>query len=219
MRNYYREIAVILVLLISQSISGQTVNSTQSNDSVNNVLLHNFNKERIEVEIQRIADSTKKAQLEEQILALKASDYVKKEELQKQLYELSNKETIRLAVKKARIDSLRSTAKSFPVYGSFNDTLLFIYNKLGSFSAQERAEAITKRIKNISSNFRYKPDSLKIIEAETTLDLVFGETIIMSISENDAIWNNSSKLEYAKKCQLIISDSVLNYKSEILVMR
>ena len=36
----------------------------------------------------------------------------------------------------------------------------------------------------------------------------------MSISENDAIWNNSSKLEYAKKCQYIISASVLRYKSE-----
>ena len=160
MRKYYREIAVILVLLISQSISGQTVNSTQSNDSVNSVLLHNFNKERIEVEIQRIADSTKRAQLEKQILALKASDKLKKDELQKQLYEISNNEAIRLAEKKARIDSLRLTTKSFPVYGSLNDTLLFIYNKLGSFSAQERAEAITKRIKNISSNFRYKPDSL-----------------------------------------------------------
>jgi small-conductance mechanosensitive channel len=214
MRKYYREIAVILVLLISQSISGQTVNSTQSNDSVNSVLLQNFNKKIVEVEIQRIADSTKRAQLEKQILALKASDKLKKDELQKRLYEISNNEAIRLAEKKARIDSLRLTAKSFPVYGSLKDTLLFIYNKLGSFSAQERAEAITKRIKNISSKFRYKPDSLKIIEAETTIDLVFGETIIMSISENDAIWNNSSKLEYAKKCQLIISDSVLKYKSE-----
>lgn len=214
MRKYYREIAIILVLLISQSIYGQTVNSTQNNDSVNSDLLHNINKERIEVEIQRIADSTKREQLEKQILALKASDNLMKNKLQKRFYELSRKDSIRLAEKKARIDSLRSTAISFPVYGPLNDTLLFIYSKLGSFSAQERAEAISKRIKKVSSNLRFKPDSLKIVEAETTIDLVFGETIIMSISENDAIWNNSSKLEYAKKCHLIISNSMLSYKSE-----
>lgn len=214
MRKYYREIAIILVLLISQSIYGQTVNSTQTNDSVNSDLLHNINKERIEVEIQRIADSTKREQLEKQILALKASDNLMKNKLQKRFYELSRKDSIRLAEKKARIDSLRSTAISFPVYGPLNDTLLFIYSKLGSFSAQERAEAISKRIKKVSSNLRFKPDSLKIVEAETTIDLVFGETIIMSISENDAIWNNSSKLEYAKKCHLIISNSMLSYKSE-----
>jgi small-conductance mechanosensitive channel len=190
------------------------VNSTQNNDSVNSDLLHNINKERIEVEIQRIADSTKREQLEKQILALKASDNLMKNKLQKRFYELSRKDSIRLAEKKARIDSLRSTAISFPVYGPLNDTLLFIYSKLGSFSAQERAEAISKRIKKVSSNLRFKPDSLKIVEAETTIDLVFGETIIMSISENDAIWNNSSKLEYAKKCHLIISNSMLSYKSE-----
>ena len=214
MKKYYKEIAVILFLLISQSIYGQKVNSSHINDSVNNVLLHNFNKEKAVSEIQRVTDSTKRTELEKQILELKASENSKKDKLQKQLYELSKKDSIRLAEKKARIDSLRSTAISFPVYGPLNDTLLFIYNKLGSFSAQERAEAITKRIKNLTSNFRFKPDLLKITEAETTIDLVFGETIIMSISENDAIWNNSSKLKFAKKCHEIICDSVLKYKSE-----
>ena len=214
MKKYYKEIAVILFLLICQSIYGQKVKSSHINDSVNNVLLQNFNKEKAVSEIQRLADSTKRTELEKQILELKASENSKKGKLQKQLYELSNKDSIRLAEKKARIDSLRSTAISFPVYGPLNDTLLLIYNKLGSFSAQERADAITKRIKNLTSNFRFKPDSLKITEAETTIDLVFGESIIMSISENDAIWNNSSKSEFAKKCHDIICDSVQKYKSE-----
>jgi len=214
MRKFYKQIAIILVLLFSQSLYGQKKNSAHVNDSVNSALLQNFNKEKAVIELQRIADSTKRTELEKQILELKTTDNLKKNELQKQLLELSNKDVKRLAEKKARIDSLRSTAISFPVYGSLNDTLFSIYSKLGSFSSQERAEAITKRIKNLSSNLRFNPDSLKIVEAETTIDLAFGELIIMSISEDEAIWHNSTKLEFAKKCHDIICNSVLNYKSE-----
>ena len=215
MRKFHQQIAITLLLLISQSLYGQKIISTHVNDSVNSFLLQKIKNEKAKIETERIADSTNRTELEKQILDLKTTDKLKKDILQKQLLELNHKDAKRLAEKKARIDSLRSIVKSFPVYGPLNDTLLYIYSNLGSFSAQERAEAITQRIKKLSSNFHFIPDSLKIVEAETTIDLVFGETIIMSISENDYIWNNSTKLEFAKKCHDTICDSVLKYKSEI----
>jgi hypothetical protein len=42
---------------------------------------------------------------------------------------------------------------------------------------------------------------------------VNGENIIMSISENDALWNNISK-ELAKKYKALISAAIIKYKSE-----
>jgi small-conductance mechanosensitive channel len=152
--------------------------------------------------------------LEAQLSSLKTTDNLKKEELQKQLQDLNDKETKRLAQKKAQIDSLRVTATGFPVIAFFNDTLFTIYSKLGSFSAQDRAEAIGKRIRNLGKNFSFKPDSLIIGAVESTVDLVFGESIIMSISENDALWNNSSKIDLAKLYHDTISEAVLKYKSE-----
>ncbi|MDO9001279.1 MAG: mechanosensitive ion channel [Bacteroidota bacterium] len=184
------------------------------NDSINNSILANFNKKTAESERLRKEDSTKKAELESQLQSLKTTDNLKKEELQKQLEELNNRDSKRLSEKKARIDSLRITAKSFPVLGFFNDTLFSIYSKLGSFSASDRANAIESRVKKLKDLLNFKIDSIKIIETETTVDLMVGESIIMSVSENDAIWNNTAKLDLSKKYKSIIGESILKYKAE-----
>jgi hypothetical protein len=51
--------------------------------------------------------------------------------------------------KKAQIDLLRLTSKGYPVTGFFNDTFS-IYSKLGSFSAKDRADAIS--LKKLQTN-------------------------------------------------------------------
>ncbi len=211
----FRYFSFLLVFLFAtNTVFAQTDSLNNTNDSLNAVILRDYNEKLKAIEQQRVADSIKKADLEAQLNSLKTTDNLKKEELQKQLQDLNEKESIRLIQKKAQIDSLRSTAKGFPVIPFFNDTLFTIYSKLGSFSAKDRADAIAKRIKNLGKNFRFNPDSLVIEEAESTVDLIFGESIIMSISENDAIWNNLSKLELAKKYKQAVSDAVLNYRSE-----
>jgi small-conductance mechanosensitive channel len=206
-------ICLFLLLFATVSFSQQSI-LNKKNDSLNTSLIQSFNKKLTLVEGQRITDSIKRAELELQILSLKTSDNLKKEELQKQLQTLNDKESKRLAEKKAQIDSMRLTAKGYPVVGFFNDTLFKVYSKLGSFSAKDRADAITIRIENLSDNYNFKADSLKVAESETTVDLVYGESIIMSISENDALWNNSTKEELAKKYEILIGDAVNNYLKE-----
>lgn len=212
--------AGFVLLLVMQNAAAQTdsVNRiNKANDSLNAALLIDYNKKIQEIEKQRVADSVKKQELEAQLSSLKTTDNLKKEELQKQLQELNDKEARRIAQKKAQIDSLRQTAKGFPVTGFFNDTLFVIYSKLGSFSAGDRAEAISNRINKLADNYSFRPDSLKLVEAETTVDIVFKENIIMSVSENDALWNNTNKPGLAVKYKKIIGDAVLEYKSETSV--
>ncbi|MGL5112316.1 MAG: mechanosensitive ion channel family protein [Flavobacterium sp.] len=89
---------------------------------------------------------------------------------------------------KATADSLAIIPPSlgYPVV-PFKDTLFFIYNKIGSFSAEERAKVISKRIRQIASDPLFEADSLKIVPAEITLDIVYkADFIIMSISSIDA---------------------------------
>jgi hypothetical protein len=45
---------------------------------------------------------------------------------------------------------------------------------------------------------------------------VNGESIIMSISENDALWNNSTKQELAKT-ETLINTAIIKYKNETSV--
>ncbi|MBL7994376.1 mechanosensitive ion channel family protein, partial [bacterium] len=119
-----------------RSISAQEDSVSTKNDSLNAAILSDYNERLAEIERLRLADSIKKAELQAQLSLLKTTDNLKKEELQKQLQELTNKESRRLEQKKAQIDSLRHTAKSFPVVGFFDDTLFTIFSKLGSFSAK-----------------------------------------------------------------------------------
>ena len=117
---------------------GQRNNLAKQNDSLNSAILQNFNKKLNEIEQLRIADSITKVNLEKQIGSLQNTDNLKKEELQKQLEQLKHQEALRFEEKKRQIDSLRLTAKAYPVIGFFNDTLFFIYNESGSFSAGTR---------------------------------------------------------------------------------
>jgi len=215
MKKYFKEAAFIfLALFISQLLSANINSNVQPVDSLNALLLKEYKNKTLEIEQQGTTDSTKRVELERQILLLKSTDYLKKEELLKRLETLTNKESDRIANKKAKINELRLTAKSFPVIGFFNDTLFNIYSKLGSFSAHDRAEAISTRIKKLSDIYYFKSDSLKIIETETTEDLVFGESIILSVTENDALWNNTTKSELAAKYREIINSEVLKFYSE-----
>ena len=186
----------------------------KENDSINSAILQNFNKKLNEIEQQRISDSITRANLEKQIGSLQKTDNLKKEELQNQLEQLKNKEAQRFEEKKKQIDSLRLTAKAYPVIGFFKDTLFYIFNKSGSFSAEERAAAIQQRIKVLANNYRFKKDSIQLINNEGSTDLVDNDKIIMSISDNDAIWENTTRNNLAVRYQNIIHDEMIKYRKE-----
>ncbi|MDD2797103.1 MAG: mechanosensitive ion channel family protein [Bacteroidales bacterium] len=201
---------LIILFYVTTTLNAQS----QNGDSINSVILADYNKKIAEVNQQRMADSAKKAELLLKINALKTTDNLQKEELQKQITELAEKEKRRLVLKKIEIDSLRKFAKGYPVLGFFNDTIFFIYSKLGSFSAKERAKAIEERIHKLGKEFTFHSDSLQLIQSETTIDIGFNEYTLMSVTDNDAIWNNTTKNQLASHYRLLIGDEITRYKAE-----
>jgi hypothetical protein len=89
-----------LALLFSSMSFAQHDSINKKNDSVNTSIIQSFNKKLTLIEGQSITDSIKRAKLELQLLSLKTSDNRKKEDLQKQLQALNEKESNRLAEKK-----------------------------------------------------------------------------------------------------------------------
>ena len=216
---------ITILFLYAFTVLGQN-DSLIVKDSLNNYIkdsteayvLEEYNAKMDKIEKQRINDSIKKAELKAQIDALKTTDNLKKDELQKQLQELNNKEAQRIANKKAQIEEMRKSAKGFPVLGFFDDTLFTIYSKLGSFSVKDRAQAISKKIEALEDFYNFHPDSIHLVEDDGTIDIICDETIIMSVIENDALWNNNTKIETAVMYQNIITDAVINYNSETSVL-
>lgn len=214
MKNFKLFIVGIILLFSSSNLFAQRDSVRQQNDSLTNNVLNEYKRKIVLIEQQRIKDSIANSDLQNQLNSLKTSDFAKKEELQKKLQALNDSQAQRQNQKRIQIDSLRHTVKGFPVIGFFNDTLFLVYNRLGSFSAEERSTAITNRIHKLSENLSFKADSLKTSNAETTTDISFGETIIMSVSENDALWMNTTKDTLAIKYRQIIDDAISKYKAE-----
>jgi small-conductance mechanosensitive channel len=119
-----------------------------------------------------------------------------------------------LAKKKIEIDKLRASVKGYAVAGFFKDTLFVIYNKLGSFSAKDRAAAVSSRIEKLADDFTFNKDSLQVVPSETTTDIIYRDNIIASVSENDAIWENTTKGKLALRYKGTIEKAVLKYKDE-----
>ena len=204
------------MLMLSCSIAsyGQTDSMVQKNDSINNIALHEYNQILGEVEKLRVADSIKKAELESQLHKLKTTDNLQKVELQQQLKSIEENEKKRIEDKKAHIESLRNTAKGYPVIGSMKDTLFLIYSKIGASTPKERATNISRKIVKLYEDDFLKVDSILIVKSENTFDIVYGEIIIMSISENDAIWYGKSMPELAQSFKETIKNSIVEAKNE-----
>lgn len=205
--------AVAFLLFLGFVAVAQNDTVSIINDSLNVNLMEDFSRRIAEIEQQRKADSIRKADLEKQIISLTTTDNLKKEELQRQLEEIEKQQKRLEQEKRNRVDSLRATALGYPVTGAMNDTLFFIYSKIGAVTPYERAENISRKINKLYKNDFLKIDSIGIISTEYTLDITYGELIIMSISETDALWYNTSMENLAETFKIKISESIVEAKS------
>jgi len=210
-----KSVLIVLALLSFFNTSFAQIDSLQTtSDSTNIEALKYYNKKLAEIELQRKNDSIKRVALEIRLNSLKTTDNLQKENLLKALKAIEENEKARLSNKKARIDSLRNTAKGYPVIGALKDTLMFMYLKLGASSPKERATNISNKILNLYKDDFIKLDSIFVLKSENTYDIVYGEMIIMSISENDAIWYDTKALNLANEFKNKIIKSLLAAKKE-----
>lgn len=159
----------------------------------------------------RIADSLYKVQLEQELLNLKTTDNLKKQELLEELNTLKAAEDKKQEILKRQIDSLKQVNKGFAV-APFGDTIFTVYVKFGSLSAEDRAKLNIERIRNLADDYFFEQDSLKIGAGETHVEILYGETVILSISDRDALWMGMSRRELAALYRQRIIDSVLAHK-------
>ncbi|SCY96848.1 mechanosensitive ion channel family protein [Flavobacterium caeni] len=205
----------LLCFFLDAATFAQNKEIKSPSDSTNAVLLSDYKKAFDQAERQRMADSIKKSVLQEQLASKK--DAQAKEALVAQIDLLERQEKEARRLQKKNIDSLRFTAKKHPVLGFFNDTLFVIYNRLGSFSAADRAQAISKRIAALGDDFSFKSDSLAIADVESVTELSYGETILVSITEDDALWNDTTRPQLAAHYKKKIAAAVAEYRSETSV--
>ncbi|MCL6260202.1 mechanosensitive ion channel family protein [Aquiflexum sp. TKW24L] len=120
-------------------------------------------------------------------------------------------------------EGLRKGIQGFPVLGIMNDTIFYVYIKMGTSTPSERAKHITEKIRRLYEDPNFSVDSLTIVESEYTVDLVYRDIIVTSVSPPDAAIYDLSLYEIAEEAKRRISQSIKNgieeYKLSKLLFR
>lgn len=162
---------------------------------------------------ERAADSLKRKSLEQKVAHLSSDESIKRADLIHQLDSIKSGDSIKMVHQKQQVDSLRAFVKGFAVR-LLNDTLFMIYAHQGSFTAQERASAVETRINKLANNQLFTAGKLKNVFTEQTVDLVYGDQLILSLSTIDAIWQHTTKQRLADDLRKRIINGIRHYHEE-----
>lgn len=103
--------------------------------------------------------------------------------------------------------------KSYPV-ALFADTLFFIDTRQASMSAEERAKNITARLEKVFDDDFHSISNITTSPNGSYVDIVCGEIIIMSVSENDALRKSITTQELADEYIKLMNEAFERAKKD-----
>ena len=165
------------------------------------------------VEEKRRQDSIRMQELELQLQEMKLNEIMLRTELNDALNMHITTDSLKREEQRRSIDSLRTLTPGVPLIID-DDTLLTFYAKRGGVSAYDRAENAVNMILKIGKDLSLKTDSVHIFNSEYQTDIMYGEKVILSVTDQDALWLNTEREELAKKYQSAVNDKIVSLKKE-----
>lgn len=171
-----------------------------------------FCQEDVEIEPLSAIDSLRAlndsivTELRNQVQELKLQGIMMREQL-----ELTGKsaqeDSLRQAERKARVDSLRNVTPGAPLVID-KDTLLIIYARKGGMLPEVRVASARSKIYEVGKRLSMFTDSIYVFDSEVSSDVMAGESVVLSVTDLDALWNNVGRVELAEKYREVISKKV-----------
>ncbi len=161
---------------------------------------------------QEKSDSIKVIELMLQLEEMKLNEIVLKSKLEENTQN-QVQDSLKRAAQIHRIDSLRAVTPGVPVVVE-EDTLFKIYAARGGHSAVDRAETTTETILKIGKGGSLRRDSVYLLDNDTYIDIMYGDKVIISVTENDALWHSTTPLVLAETWMPIIDDKITLLKAE-----
>ena len=121
--------------------------------------------------------------------------------------EAARDDSLRLVRRKERIDSLRNITPGAPLIID-GDTLLVLYTRRGGILPEARVEDIREKIMEEGTRVTLFVDSIYIFDGEFTTDIMIGEELVMSVTDNDGLWQNKTRQELAAEYRTIIEAKI-----------
>lgn len=139
-------------------------------------------------------------------------------EIEQMRLQMAATDSVKLKQQRLRIDSLRKLTKGVPVVAD-GDTLFYLYAKRGGYTPQQRAQMTGAAIEELGKRFNLKPDSVTIDHSDIVSDLMYGNKVLLSLTDQDALWQGISRDSLAKEKRAVVVDKLRLMKEEHGLLR
>lgn len=165
-----------------------------------------------------LQDSARLEELTLQLQEMKLNEIMLRTELDHSRNLNTAADSLKKAKQRQQVDSLRALTPGIPVIIN-KDTLFTLYAKRGGRSPQDRAEEAQTMILKIGSSSMMRADSVYTYDSEHVTDIMYGNKVILGITDQDALWQNSTRQELADKYQIVIAQKVHELKEEHSILQ
>lgn len=122
------------------------------------------------------------------------------------------------AQRRQRIDSLRHVTPGAPVVVD-GDTLFYIFASRGGQMPEIRAKEARERIEELGHRLTFSVDSLVVFDSDAVSDVMAGEQVIFSLTDLDALWQDTIRTDLAHDYARITQAKVQEMQHEFGLKR
>lgn len=200
-----RLFGLLLFLLVTNNMCaqlGKAVREILTGDSV-----------AIRTAVRNDSDSVRMADMKKELEEARLSEANMRMEMEQMRLKAFAADSVKLAQQRARIDSLRQFTPGVPVVVE-GDTLFYLYTKRGGYTPLQRAEMIDAAIMQLGKRFTLHPDSVYIESSDIVTDLMYGNKVIASFTDQDGLWEGRSREQLATDKRKIVVQKLKELKEE-----
>lgn len=168
--------------------------------------------------LRRDSDSARVANLQKSLEEAWLNEANMRMEMEQMRLQTMAADSVKLSQQRQRIDSLRQFTKGVPVIAE-GDTLFYLFTKRGGYAPQQRAQMTGAAIEEIGKRFNLRPDSVSIDHSDIVSDLMYGNKVLLSLTDQDALWEGVSRDSLAKERRQNVITKLHEMKAEHSVWR
>lgn len=200
-----RLFGLLLFLLVTNNMCaqlGKAVREILTDDSV-----------ATRTAVRNDSDSVRMADMKKELEEARLSEANMRMEMEQMRLKAFAADSVKLAQQRVRIDSLRQFTPGVPVVVE-GDTLFYLYTKRGGYTPLQRAEMIDAAIMQLGKRFTLHPDSVYIESSDIVTDLMYGNKVIASFTDQDGLWEGRSREQLATDKRKIVVQKLKELKEE-----
>lgn len=168
--------------------------------------------------VNRDSDSIYVANLRKSLEAAQLNEANMRMEMEQMRLEMLSADSVKFSQQRQRIDSLRQFTKGVPVVVE-EDTLFYLFTKRGGYTPQLRAQITGDAIEEIGKRFNLRPDSVFIDHSDIVSDVMYGNKVLLSLTDQDALWEGVSRDSLAREKRNVVIEKLHEMKAEHSIWR